>query len=69
MKDKIGQSSIEKNEMFMRSIEGELEQLHGTLHNTNAQIIKTNQELRMVKWSMIVVVILLALIAVKLGAF
>jgi len=69
MKDKIGQSSIEKNEMFMRSIEGELEQLHGTLHNTNVQIIKTNQELRMVKWSMIVVVILLALIAVKLGAF
>ena len=69
MKDKIGQSSIEKNEMFMRSIEGELEQLHGTLHNTNTQLIKTNQELRMVKWSMIVVVILLALIAVKLGAF
>ena len=69
MKDKIGQSSIEKNEMFMRSIEGELEQFHGTLHNTNAQIIKTNQELRMVKWSMNVVVILLALIAVKLGAF
>ena len=25
----------EKNEMFMRSIEGELEQLHGTLHTTN----------------------------------
>ncbi len=69
MKGKIGQSSIEKNEMFMRSIEGEMEQLHGTLHNTNTQIIKTNQELRMVKWSMIVVVILLALIAVKLGAF
>jgi len=69
MKGKIGRSSIEKNEMFMRSIEGEMEQLHGTLHNTNTQIIKTNQELRMVKWSMIVVVILLALIAVKLGAF
>ena len=42
-------NSLEKNEMFMRSIEGELEQFHGTLHNTNAQIIKTNQELRMVK--------------------
>ena len=69
MREKTEKNSLEKNEMFMRSIEGELEQLHGTLHNTNAQIIKTNQELRMVKWSMIVVVILLALIAVKLGAF
>jgi hypothetical protein len=53
----------------MRSIEGEWKHFHGTLHNTNAQIIKTNQELRMVKWSMMWVVILLALIAVKLGAF
>ena len=69
MREKTEKNSLEKNEMFMRSIEGELEQLHGTLHNTNAQLIKTNQELRMVKWSMIVVVILLALIAVKLGAF
>jgi|TARA_B100000530_G_C15713046_1_gene390758 hypothetical protein len=69
MREKTEKNSLEKNEMFMRSIEGELEQLHGTLHNTNTQLIKTNQELRMVKWSMIVVVILLALIAVKLGAF
>ena len=69
MREKTEKNSLEKNEMFMRSIEGELEQLHGPLHNTNTQLIKTNQELRMVKWSMIVVVILLALIAVKLGAF
>ena len=69
MREKTEKNSLEKNEMFMRSIEGDLEQLHGTLHNTNTQLINTNQELRMVKWSMIVVVILLALIAVKLGAF
>ena len=59
----------EKNEMFMRSIEGELEQLHGTLHTANTLLTRTNQELRIAKWSIIAIVILLSLIAVKLGAF
>ena len=55
----------EKNEMFMRSIEGELEQLHGTLHNTNNQLSRTNHELRIIKWAIIAIVILLGLIAIK----
>ena len=53
----------------MRSIEGELEQLHGTLHKTNNQLLRTNQELRIIKWAIIAIVILLGLIAIKLGAF
>lgn len=53
----------------MRSIEGELEQLHGTLHNTNNQLSRTSQELRIIKWAIIAIVILLVLIAIKLGAF
>ncbi len=53
----------------MRSIEGELEQLHGTLHKTNNQLSRTNQELRIIKWAIIAIVILLGLIAIKLGAF
>ena len=59
----------EKNEMFMRSIEGELEQRHGTLHTANTLLTRTNQGLRIAKWSIIAIVILLSLIAVKLGAF
>ena len=41
----------EKNEMFMRSIEGELEQLHGTLHTTNTLLTRANlvSELRIAK--------------------
>ena len=53
----------------MRSIEGELEQLHGTLYKTNNQLSRTNQELRIIKWAIIAIVILLGLIAIKLGAF
>ena len=35
----------EKNEMFMRSIEGELEQLHGNpVHTTNTLLTRANQE-------------------------
>ena len=69
MMTKPRQYTKEKNEMFMRSIEGELEQLHGTLHKTNNQLSRTNQELRIIKWAIIAIVILLALIAIKLGAF
>ena len=47
----------EKNEMFMRSIEGELS-LHGTLHTTNTLLTRANQELRIAKWSIIAIVIL-----------
>ena len=69
MMTKPGQYTKEKNEMFLRSIEGELEQLHGTLHKTNNQLSRTNQELRIIKWAIIAIVILLGLIAIKLGAF
>ena len=69
MMTKPRQYTKEKNEMFMRSIEGELEQLHGTLHKTNTLLTRANQELRIAKWSIIAIVILLSLIAVKLGAF
>ena len=69
MMTKPRQNTKEKNEMFMRSIEGELEQLHATLHNTNNQLSRTNQELRIIKWAIIAIVILLGLIAIKLGAF
>ena len=69
MRTKPHQDTREKNEMFMRSIEGELEQLHGTLHNTNNQLARTSQELRIIKWAIIAIVILLVLIAIKLGAF
>ena len=68
MMTKPRQNTREKNEMFMRSIEGELEQLHCTLHNTNNQLSRTNQELRIIKWAIIAIVILLGLIAIKLGA-
>ena len=53
----------------MRSIEGELEQLHGTVQNTNMQLSRSNQELRIIKWATIAIVILLGLIAIELGAF
>ena len=69
MRTKPRQDTREKNEMFMRSIEGELEQLHGTLHNTNNQLSRTSEELRIIKWAIIAIVILLGLIAIKLGAF
>ena len=69
MMTKPRQYTKEKNEMFMRSVEGELEQLHRTLHNTNNQLSRTNQELRIIKWAIIAIVILLGLIAIKLGAF
>ena len=69
MMTKPRQNTKETNEMFMRSIEGELEQLHGTLHKTNNQLSRTNQELRIIKWAIIAIVILLGLIAIKLGAF
>ena len=69
MTTKPRQHTKEKNEMFMRSIEGELEQLHGTVQNTNNQLSRSNQELRIIKWAIIAIVILLGLIAIKLGAF
>ena len=59
----------QKSDIFMRSIESEVEQLHGTLQNTNTQLMKTNQELKMIKWSMFAVVILMGLTAVRLGVF
>ena len=69
MRTKPRQDTKEKNEMFMRSIESELEQLHGSLHTTNALLTRLNQELRIIKWAIIAIVILLGLIAIKLGAF
>ena len=69
MMTKPRQYTKEKNEMFMRSIEGELEQIHASLHNTNNQLSRTYQELRIIKWAIIAIVILLGLIAIKLVAF
>jgi len=69
MRTKPLQDTKEKNEMLIRSIESELEQLHGSLHTTNTLLTRLNQELRIIKWVIIAIVILLGLISIKLGAF
>ena len=69
MKIHSDETTKQKTDMFMRSIENEVEQLHGTLQNANAQLMRTNQELKMIKWCMFIVVIMMGLIAVRLGVF
>ena len=69
MRTKPLQDTKEKNEMLIRSIESELEQLHGSLHTTNTLLTRLNQELRIIKWVIIAIVVLLGLISIKLGAF
>jgi len=59
----------QKNEMFMRSIESEVEELNRTLQNTYTQLTRTNQELKMIKWCMFIVVIMVGLTAVRFGVF
>ena len=69
MRTKPLQDTKEKNEMLIRSIESELEQLNSSLHTTNTLLTRLYQELRIIKWVIIAIVVLLGLISIKLGAF
>lgn len=64
-----GKAAKQKSDMFLRSLESEVEQLHGTLQDTNVHLARTNQELKMIKWCMFIVVIIMGLMAMRFGVF
>lgn len=57
-----------KSDILMRGIESEVEQLHGTVQKTLIHLMKTNQELKIIKWCMFFVAVMMGLIAWRSGA-